>query len=225
MDRNARSRQPQRRKGIERRAKSTEAVEFFNVLTSPEVLDATEALSPEHRERLYPPTVTLSMFMRQTLEADGSCQKAVNRWAAQRVADGLCPSSTRTGGYCRARARLPLSMVSGLAQVSSPSTSPCCSGSDRGLRQFERTAFDPGSDLLADGLVGQQRDRQATAQRDRLPRQLLDKPSLVFVTDGHEAPPVDSRFRRSFDDKSGEVAGLIVGVGDLRASAIPKIDP
>ena len=116
MDRNARSRQPQRRKGIERRAKSTEAVEFFNVLTSPEVLDATEALSPEHRERLYPPTVTLSMFMRQTLEADGSCQKAVNRWAAQRVADGLCPSSTRTGGYCRARARLPLSMVSGLAQ-------------------------------------------------------------------------------------------------------------
>ena len=116
MDRNARSRQHQRRKGIERRARSTEAVEFFNVLTSPELLDATEALSPEHRERLYPPTVTLSMFMRQALEADGSCQKAVNGWAAQRVADGLRPSSTRTGGYCRARARLPLSMVSGLAQ-------------------------------------------------------------------------------------------------------------
>ena len=71
---------------------------------------------PEHRERLYPPTVTLSMFMRQTLEADGSCQKAVNGWAAQRAADGLAPCSVRTGGYCRARQRLPLEMVSGLTR-------------------------------------------------------------------------------------------------------------
>lgn len=56
-------------------------------------------------------------------------------------------------------------------------------------------------------------------------RQLPHKPSLVFITDGQEAPPVDLRFRRPFDDKPGEVAGLIVGVGDLRASPIPKIDP
>ena len=54
------------------------------------------------------------MFMRQVLEADGSCQKAVNGWAAQRAADGLCPCSVRTGGYCRARQRLPLEMVSTL---------------------------------------------------------------------------------------------------------------
>jgi len=60
---------------MERRARSTQAVEFFNVLTSPELLETTEALLPEHRERLYPPTVTLSMYMRQVLEADGSCQK------------------------------------------------------------------------------------------------------------------------------------------------------
>jgi hypothetical protein len=91
-------------------------MEFFNVLTSPEMLEATEQLSPQHRERLYPPTVVLSMFMRQALEADSSCQKAVNGWAAQRVACGLKPGSTRTGGYCRARSRLPLSMVSGLAR-------------------------------------------------------------------------------------------------------------
>lgn len=116
MDRNARSRQQQHRKRIERRAGSAEAVEFFNVLTSAELLDATERLSPEHRERLYPPTVTLSMFMRQALDADSSCQKAVNGWAAQRAADGLRPGSTRTGGYCRARYRLPLSMVSSLAR-------------------------------------------------------------------------------------------------------------
>jgi hypothetical protein len=80
------------------------------------LLATTEALLPEHRERLYPPTVALSMFMRQVLEADGSCQKAVNGWAAQRAADGLSPCSVRTGGFCRARQRLPLEMVSTLAR-------------------------------------------------------------------------------------------------------------
>ena len=85
--------------------KATQALEFFNVLTSPELFETTEAVLPKHRERLYPPTVALSMFMRQVLEADGSCQKAVNGWAAQRAADGLSPCSVRTGGYCRARHR------------------------------------------------------------------------------------------------------------------------
>ena len=116
MDRNAQSVLHPRRGAVGRRAKSTEAVEFFNVLTSPELLETTEAQLPEHRERLYPPTVTLSMFMRQVLEADGSCQKAVNGWAAQRAADGLSACSVRTGGYCRARQRLPLEMVSALTR-------------------------------------------------------------------------------------------------------------
>ena len=116
MNRRGQSELHQRRSKIKRRAKSTETVEFFNALTSPELLETTEALLPEHRERLYPPTVTLAMFMRQVLEADGSCQKAVNGWAAQRAADGLSTCSVRTGGYCRARRRLPLEMVSTLTR-------------------------------------------------------------------------------------------------------------
>ena len=116
MDRNARSVLHQRQTHIGRQARATQAVEFFNVLTSAQLLQTTEALLPEHRERLYPPTVALSMFMRQVLEADGSCQKAVNGWAAQRAADGLTPCSVRTGGYCRARQRLPLEMLSALTR-------------------------------------------------------------------------------------------------------------
>jgi hypothetical protein len=112
MDRKVRGDLHQRRSRITRRSESTEAVDFFNVLTSEELLQSTESLLPKHRERLYPPTVTLSMFMRQTLEADASCQKAVNGWAAQRAADGLRACSVRTGAYCRARQRLPLEMVS-----------------------------------------------------------------------------------------------------------------
>lgn len=120
MDRNARSRQRQlqadRQVQIARRAQRTESVDFFNVLTSAQLIETTEALMPEHRERLYPPTVTLAMFMRQALEADGSCQKAVNGWAAQCVCEGLTPGSTRTGAYCRARHRLPMTMASGLVR-------------------------------------------------------------------------------------------------------------
>ncbi|MEP7298479.1 MAG: vWA domain-containing protein [Burkholderiales bacterium] len=54
---------------------------------------------------------------------------------------------------------------------------------------------------------------------------LTGTPSLVFVTDGHESPPLSAQHRPAFDDKPGEVAGLIVGVGDVRPSPIPKSDP
>jgi hypothetical protein len=93
-----------------------QAVDFFNVLTGPQMLEQTEALLPEHRERLYPPTVTLAMFMKQALEEDRSCQKAVNAWAAQRVAEGLSANSIDTGAYCRARGRLPTEMVVALTR-------------------------------------------------------------------------------------------------------------
>ena len=91
-------------------------MDFFNVLTGSELLEATEALLPEHRERLYPPTVTLSMFMTQALNEDGSCQKAVNGWAASRAVEGLSVQSIHTAGYCKARQRLPIEMVTELTR-------------------------------------------------------------------------------------------------------------
>jgi hypothetical protein len=117
-DRNAQQHHQQQRKKIHRRVQQTEAVDFFNVLTGPELLEKTEAYLPAHRERLYPPTVTLSMFMKQALSPDRSCQRAVNAWAAQRTAEGLSVQSIRTGAYCRARQRLPLEMVTALARES-----------------------------------------------------------------------------------------------------------
>jgi hypothetical protein len=82
-DRNTEFEAQQHRKHISRRTRGIEAVDFFNLLTGPELLEVTESHLPEHRERLYPPTVVLSMFMKQALNCDGSCQKAVNGWAAQ----------------------------------------------------------------------------------------------------------------------------------------------
>jgi hypothetical protein len=76
-------------------------VDFFNVLTGAQLLEKTEALLPQYRERHYPPTLTLSMFLKQALEVDRSCQKAVNGWIAQRVAEGLSDGVYRFECYYR----------------------------------------------------------------------------------------------------------------------------
>jgi len=101
---------------IERSSQNQRAVDFFNLLTGPELFEWTESELPEHRERLYPPTVTLSMFIQQTLSSDASCQQAVNGWAAQRAAEGLPTQSVGTGGYCQARSRLPTRMIKTLTR-------------------------------------------------------------------------------------------------------------
>lgn len=88
------------------------------MLTGPELLEEVESLLPDHRERLFPPTETLSMFLAQALSADRSCQQAVDDAAIRRLMGGLPHCSTHTGGYCRARQRLPLEMVRELAQRS-----------------------------------------------------------------------------------------------------------
>jgi len=106
----------QRRVG--RHARSSDAYAWFNLLTGPEMFDEVESVLPEHRERLFPPTETLSMFLSQALSADRSCQNAVNEAAVRRARGALPRCSTHTGAYCRARGRLPLEMVRALARHS-----------------------------------------------------------------------------------------------------------
>jgi mxaL protein len=56
-------------------------------------------------------------------------------------------------------------------------------------------------------------------------KQLPGAPDLVFISDGHEAPPLNPRNRPAFGGKPGEVTGLVVGVGQALPSPIPKVDP
>lgn len=103
-------------KRVCRHAANSDPYAFFNLLTGPQFLDQVEALLPEHRERLFPPTETLSMFLAQAMSADRSCQRAVDEAAVKRVMGGLPVCSTHTGAYCRARHRLPMDMVSTLTR-------------------------------------------------------------------------------------------------------------
>jgi Transposase DDE domain len=68
-----------------------------------------------YRERVYPPLTTLGLFIGQALCADGACQDAVARHLSERTALGAARCSLSSGPYCKARQRLPLSLIERLA--------------------------------------------------------------------------------------------------------------
>ena len=49
--------------------------------------------------------------------------------------------------------------------------------------------------------------------------------ALVFLTDGHEAPPLHPELRPSYGGEPGTVRGLLAGVGGPIPQPIPKLDP
>jgi hypothetical protein len=63
---------------------------------------------------IWTPALTLWTFLSQCLSTSKSCAAAVARALALRVALGLSPCSENTGAYCKARAKLPVALFSGL---------------------------------------------------------------------------------------------------------------
>ena len=76
-------------------------------LPEDQVLDTFDDQGGTFRDRIYTPATTLWTFLHQVLDADHSCEQAVDRLLAYRAAEGLPDCSDDTGAYCRARARLP----------------------------------------------------------------------------------------------------------------------
>lgn len=142
---------------------------FFNLLTSDALLDKVEELLPEHRERLYPPTETLSMFLAQAMSADRSCQNIVNQTVLQRLCGGLSVSSTHTGGYCRARQRLPLDMVSHLTRYLGEQL--CSRLPNEWLWQGRRVRIIDGTTVTLP---------DTTANQASFPQQRVQQPGLGF---------------------------------------------
>ncbi len=48
--------------------------------------------------------------------------------------------------------------------------------------------------------------------------------SVIFFTDGHEAPPLHPAHRPRYDGVPGEIRGALAGVGGLQPLPIPKLD-
>jgi mxaL protein len=52
-----------------------------------------------------------------------------------------------------------------------------------------------------------------------------EAPLLAFFTDGHEAPPLDPRYRTRFGAAPARARGVLIGVGGDRPVPIPKTGP
>lgn len=100
-------------------ASNTDVHTLLELLGSPTLSEQFLSQVPIYRERKFSPLETLSLFMGQALSTDRSCQQAVNGLVTSQVRAGLRPCSTHTGGYCRARKRLPVELVSHLVRRSS----------------------------------------------------------------------------------------------------------
>ena len=88
---------------------------FTDVLSEEIVAQALTAIAVYWMDRIYPPLVTLWVFLSQVLSADHSCRAAVARLIAHRVSHGQGPCSPDTGAYCQARKRLPEKFFSTVA--------------------------------------------------------------------------------------------------------------
>jgi len=64
---------------------------------------------------VWTPALTLWTFLSQCISNSKSCAAAVARALVLRVSLGLSPCSENTGAYCKARAKLPVALLSRLA--------------------------------------------------------------------------------------------------------------
>ena len=84
------------------------ALPFSDVLSEKTVKQALKAVNVTWVDRVYPPLVTLWVFLGQVLSQDHSCRAAVARLIAHRVSRGQSACSAETGAYCQARKRLKM---------------------------------------------------------------------------------------------------------------------
>lgn len=89
---------------------------FTKTLPAKRIHELARQMGCLFRRRIFSPAITLWTFLSQVLDADHSCRQAVARLLAWRTAQGLPPCSPDTGGYCKARQRLPEDMLQQLTR-------------------------------------------------------------------------------------------------------------
>jgi hypothetical protein len=88
------------------------------VLSTDWIAEVVAAEVGKTADRIFSPLATLAQFLGQVLSDDHSCRGAVARLLAWRAARGLPGCSPDDGGYCKARRRLPDSLLPRLVRES-----------------------------------------------------------------------------------------------------------
>jgi Transposase DDE domain len=91
---------------------------FADVLPAKQVEQAFREEGAIWRDIIYSPLLTLWAFLGQVISTDGSCRAAVARVLAWLVSRGERPCTPKTDPYCKARQRLPESLLRRLTRQS-----------------------------------------------------------------------------------------------------------
>lgn len=85
--------------------------DFLKILKSDHIASIIERNIPAYRERIFTPTVTLAMFIKQALNFDRSCVSVVNDFIIDNINELPRNISKSTGSFCRSRQKLPLKLI------------------------------------------------------------------------------------------------------------------
>src|SRR2546426_953091 len=87
--------------------KSCGGLPFRHLLDEARILAALDCAGVVFRRRIFDPLTTLYAFLSQVIaSSDSSCEDAVSRVIAERVATGQAACSADNSSYCQARSRL-----------------------------------------------------------------------------------------------------------------------
>ncbi len=92
------------------------ALLFARALTDASLAAAIDRQCGRSTATVFTPAVTTATFLSRVTSDDHSCRGAVDRLLAWRVANGMPACSPDTGGYCKARQRLPEALLPGLVR-------------------------------------------------------------------------------------------------------------
>jgi hypothetical protein len=118
----------------------------------------------EFRDRIYTPIKTILTFIKQVLNPDKSCQKAVDDVRVEVLVTKGKNISTNTGPYCKARQRIPEKIVSELVRTTGQMAS------EKSLKKWkpygrELKVFDGSTAKMADTQANQSEYPQVKNQK------------------------------------------------------------
>jgi hypothetical protein len=142
---------------------------FADVLTADRLERALREERAHWREAIYTPVLTLWAFLSQIISPDGSCRAAVARVLAWLVSQGESPCTPKTDPYCKARQRLPESLLHRLVRET---------GQDLHRRSQLAWLWKGRRVKIADGTTVSMPD--TPANQDAYPQSGTQKPGLGF---------------------------------------------
>ncbi|MCP4324425.1 MAG: hypothetical protein GY787_21710, partial [Alteromonadales bacterium] len=90
--------------------------DFLNILESEHIASMIKNATSKWRERIFTPSITLAMFIKQALSFDRSCASVVNDFIIDNIDELPKNISTSTGSFCRSRQKIPLDLIKELVR-------------------------------------------------------------------------------------------------------------